>query len=81
MLKRDIYECYLQSQQSTQRHKRDTNQCGHLAPCYIYHMNWVNSRNVTAMMTAPYTLALVLLLLVLALAIVVYIDTTECNQH
>jgi len=36
---------------------------GRLAPFYIHQMNRVNSRNGSAMMTAPYTLSWLLLLL------------------
>jgi len=40
---------------------------GRLAPFYIHQMNRVNSRNGSAMMTAPSTLSWILLLLLLLL--------------
>ena len=43
---------------------------GRLAPFYIHQMNWVNSRNGSATMTAPWTLSWILLLLLLLLFII-----------
>jgi len=56
---------------------------GRLAPFYIYQMNRVNSRNGSAMMTAPQTLSWLLLfiIIIISLSHTGIITVASCGFH